>query len=94
MGNPKKSPKPAPSELFHITLNLGGNITTAQGATALAALQALPKPAKIMNKATIVMSYGGKKTERFFLPPRLHRIFYSSETMQAIHAKQLAMGLK
>lgn len=94
MGKSKKSPKPALTELFHIELNLGGNVTHGEGATALAALQALPKPAKIMNKATMTISYGDKKTERFFLPPRLKRLFYSSETMQAIQAKQLAMGLK
>jgi len=95
MAKPKKvSPKPAPQELYRIALNLGGDITEATGTTPLEALRALPKPEKIMTKASVTVSRGDNVHIQIYNIPRLKRLFYSNPTMQEIQAKQLALSLK
>src|SRR4051812_1822957 len=96
MGKPKKAPKPAASETpaFSITLQLGNNTVSGTGPTALEALQALPKPDKIMAKGIVTITHAGKRKVQSCLPGQLKRLFYSSKQFQAIHAKQLSQGLK
>lgn len=76
-----------------ITIKLGDKTYVGVGDTTLKALQAIEKPAKIASKGFVTIEYDGKVTDRFFRPQQMNRIFYSSPSLQAIHAKQLSHGL-
>ncbi len=99
----KKSPKlkatqepvaaPTPNTVT-ITIKLGDKTFIGIGDTTLKALQAIERPAKIASKGTVTVEFAGQKTERNFLPVQMRRVFYSSPSLQAIHAKALSNGLK
>ena len=76
-----------------ITLNIGGQIYVGEGETAIDALQAVPKPVKIMAKGVFTVSDGVKKKEVLMLPFRLRRLFYN-KLYQVIQLKSLCMGMK
>lgn len=82
----KKTSKKKPSYKF--TLELGDKIYTSEGDTILAALIALKRPDKIMNKAVLTLEHEGKKTQQLFFPSRLKRLFYAP-TFQDVQAKML-----
>ena len=86
MGNQKDS--------FHISLTLGDKTYKGEGATALEALRSLPKPERIVAKGVLKVSKGNVSKTLLFMPTRLKRLFYSSPTFQAIHAKQLSFGVE
>ncbi len=76
-----------------ITVKLADKTFVGEGATTLKALQAVPKPVKIVSKGFVTIEYDGRTTERFFRPQQMNRIFYSSPKLQEIHAKNLSLGL-
>ncbi len=76
-----------------ITVKLGQTTLTGEGATTLLALQAIKRPDHIKSNGIVTVECGGQKTERFFRPQQMNRVFYSSPSLQAIHAKQLTYGL-
>lgn len=78
---------------FSVTLQLGNDIYSGTGATALEALHSLPKPDKIMLSGILTVSQGDKKFTQRFWPQRLKRLFYN-KTFQEIQAKYLALGMK
>lgn len=79
---------------FSITLQIGDQTYTATGETALAALQSLKKPAKIMAKALVTIRNGSLKKERIYYPVQAKRLFHTSTTAQEIQAKLLEAGMK
>lgn len=80
-------------DAFSISLKLGDKTFEGTGATALAALQAIQKPAKMMGKAIVTVRNGPLSKEMMFFPTRLKRLFYNP-SYQVIQAKFLAAGLK
>ena len=96
MGKPKKSPQPkAPApELYSISVQLGDQMYSGTGATPFEALSSIPKPAKIMLTGVVRVAYKGKTHTQIMMPVRLKRLFYTSPTFQAIHAKQLTSGMQ
>ena len=78
---------------FSITLNVGGQVYKGKGETALDALQAIPKPIKLMSKGTFFITDGAKKFETLMYPIRLRRLFYS-KLAQQIQLKTLCQGMK
>lgn len=88
----KKIVKTKQSE-FVFTLALGKDIYQGTGKTALEALLALPKPAKLTAKGILTISEGEKKKEIMMMPPRLRRLFYHP-TFQAIQIKGLVLGMR
>jgi hypothetical protein len=79
---------------FSITLRIGNDTYHGEGETALEALQAIPKPAKMMNKGTFVMTDGVKKTNPVLMYPlRLRRLFYG-KLAQAVQLKSLCLAMK
>lgn len=79
---------------FSITLTIGADVYKGVGETALDALQAVPKPAKMSGKGIFFMTDGVKKTaEVLMYPLRLRRLFYGKISQQ-IQLKSLCMGLK
>ncbi len=97
MGRPKKT-KPtqetAAEPTVTITVRLADKTFVGEGATTLAALQAIEKPDHIKSKGFVTITCGSQKTERFFRPQQMNRLFYSSPSLQAIQAKMLCYGLK
>ncbi len=81
---PQKEPQ---TPAISIKVLLGNLVLEGSGPTALAALQAIPKPSKIMSKAAITVSNGVRSRTFLYMPVRLRRLFYSSPSLQAVHAK-------
>lgn len=94
MAKKKTSPTSAPTELYHISVQLGDKKYSGSGVTALEALQAIPRPPKLMNKGVITVKQGDRVRTQVMFPIRLKRLFYTSPTFQAIHAKSLSFGFK
>ena len=77
--------------LFKFHLNMCGQIFESEGATALDAFKALPKPQKITNKGVLTISKGDKTKEMLLTVPRLKRLFFPN--FQKVIIKQLIYGL-
>jgi hypothetical protein len=77
---------------FKISLTLGDKVYTGKGETALDALRAIERPAKIQTKGIFVVSQGKLKKQMLLTVPRLKRFFYPSA--QPILIKQLVTGMK
>lgn len=92
----KKTPKvEAPKEeQYVISVQIGTDKYQGSGATALEALQAIGTPKKLMNKGVITVTKGTQTKTHLMFPIRLKRLFYTSPTFQAIHAKSLSFGFK
>lgn len=89
----KKIVKPKceePKWNFHLVM--GTEVFTGEGATALEALQSIPKPVKIFNKGLLTITQGELKKVMDMPVPRLRRMFYPSA--QPILIKWIASGLK
>lgn len=79
---------------FSITLNIGGQVYKGEGASALEALQSIPKPAKMSGKGVFFMTDGVKSTREVLMYPlRLRRLFYG-KLSQIIQLKSLCLGMK
>lgn len=79
---------------FSVTLKLGNEVYEGHGATALEALQSVPKPLKMSGKGIVVMTEGMKSTREILMYPlRLRRLFYGKISQQ-IQLKSLCLGLK
>lgn len=79
---------------FSITLKIGNEVFKGQGQTALDALQAIPRPLKILEKGTFQITDGVKSSrEVFMLPIRLRRLFYGKLSQQ-IQLKSLCYGMR
>ena len=86
----KPTPKKKP---YCLTLQIGDTTYKAEGDSVLAALMALKKPDKIMNKGLVTLTYEGYVGRQQYFPARLKRLFYNP-SFQAIQAKQLLVTLK
>ena len=93
---PKKSAKPKkvtpPEPVFTVTYTQADQIYKGKGPTVLAALQAVPRPAKITTKGYIQITDGTRSKNLPLTVDRAKRFFYPMA--QAFLAKQLALGLK
>lgn len=78
---------------FLITLKLADKTYLGQGETSLEALQAIPKPLKIVSKGTLCIEAEGKRKEILMYPVRLKRLFYN-KLFQEIQLKSLVMFMK
>ncbi len=78
---------------FSVTLQLGQDLYSGAGETALEALQSLPKPDKITLSGVLTVSQGDKKFTQRFWPARLKRLFYS-KLFQEIQVKYFVLGMK
>lgn len=86
--------KTTKSSDFTISIQLGKDTLKGSGATPLLALQTIKKPVKIITKGIVTVSDGTHSKSILMQPGRIKRLFFASPVMQAIHAKQLAIGLK
>ena len=77
---------------YSITIKAGDVVMVGTGATALEALQSIPRPAKIVSKGIVIIECGELKKEMVFPALKLRRIFYPNA--QPILIKWLAAGLK
>jgi hypothetical protein len=91
MAAKKKRVSKAVTPAFELVLELGGRMYSSSGDTMLEALQSLPKPPKIVSKATLYISMGAVKRERLLQIAQTKRLFFPLS--QKIIAKQLQVGL-
>lgn len=90
---PKKTVKKAvDTPQFVIKFTTGDQIYEGKGATVLEALQAVPRPAKIVAKGYVQISDGTKSKNMPMNVERSKRFFYPMA--QVFIAKQLSLGLK
>lgn len=79
---------------FSITLTINSIVFKGEGETPLDALQAVPKPQKMMGKGVFFMTDGTRKTREVLMYPlRLRRLFYG-KLSQELQLKSLCMGMK
>lgn len=90
MGVPKKVPPPEP--VYTMTVTIGDVTLTGQGNSALKALEALQKPAKITTKVFVSLSDGERRVDKLFMPGPAKRLFYPQA--QYIQARNLLFLLK
>ena len=81
------------SSEYSVTLQLGNDLYSGTGGTALEALHSLPKPDKIMLSGILTVSQGDRKFTQRFWPARLKRLFYS-KPFQEVQVKYFVMGMK
>lgn len=76
---------------YKISVEIGKEVYTGKGATALEALQTLTQPVKIFQKGIVVMSHGKKKRVMMLMPQRLKRLWW--KLAQPVLAKDFERGL-
>lgn len=93
-GRPRKivEKKIIQDEPYKIALVMGKETYSGEGATPLAALQALHPPQKIFLKGILRISHGTTSKELLMMPVQLKRIFFPS--FQHLNVKWLVSGLK
>jgi hypothetical protein len=88
---PKTKKKKTGSE-YQISLTFGEYEIGGSGSTALAAIQSLPVPVKIVSKGLLKLTNGQKKVELMWMPAKLKRVF--QPLAQSVMAKQLEYLMK
>lgn len=79
-------------DVFSVSINLGGQIFEAKGATALEALSKL-NTGLVKSKGILVLSHGGKQATKVLTRPFVKRMIHN-KTACAIYANQLIKMLK
>lgn len=77
---------------YSISIKFADTTLKGEGETALAALQAIKKPVKIISKGVMTIKHGKKQKELLFMPAKMKRIFFRNA--QPVLIKWLATGLK
>ena len=85
-------PKKKTEANYSISVKLGEETFTGNGATILEALETLPVPIKIISKAFITIKNGERKYETMLFPARSKRIFHKIARITL--AKQFELLLK
>lgn len=90
--NKKKEVVSTPvAPLYSITIKIGNQEYRGEGATALDAIQALPKSPKTFLKGIVTFAHGQKSRELLMMPPKIKRLYYPMA--QKVFAKTLFFGL-
>lgn len=76
---------------YTLELNIGSESFTSSAPTVLEALQALPRPEKIITKGTVTIRHGDNVKELFFMPLQMKRLFYP--LAQVTIAKMFGMNM-
>jgi hypothetical protein len=62
---------------YSITIKTNHDTYKGVGKTPVEALRSIPKPFKVMWRATVTLTDGEKKVETLMYPVRLKRLFYN-----------------
>ncbi len=84
--------KAADYNSYNLSIQLGDETLRGSGNTALAALQSITKPVKIVTKGQVTMTKGDKKMTKIMQPWQLKKLFYP--LAQGVLSKQLDYLLK
>ncbi len=78
---------------FSVTIKTNHDTYEGEGETAVEALRSIPKPFKVMWRATVTVKSGEKKIETLMYPVRLKRLFYN-KMFQEIMMNKLTLFMK
>lgn len=78
---------------YSLTIKTNHETYKGKGDTALEALRSIPKPFKVMWRATVTLEYDKKKAEVLLYPVRLKRLFYT-KMFQEIFMHKLCTMMK
>lgn len=78
---------------YLVTIKTNHDTYKGKGDTALEALRSIPKPFKVMWRATVTVKYNKQKVETLMYPTRLKRLFYN-KMFQEIAMNKLCQMMK
>lgn len=79
---------------FVVTLKIGNETYTSNGATLHDALLSLETPTKMFLKGVLTVIKGDNKRERLLYPAEIRRLVRSSPGIKRVYAKQLTAIMK
>ncbi len=80
--------------MYKLSLDMMGTLYEGEGETMLEALRNLPQPPKIMYKGKLTIKKDDNVRQNIlYMPPRLKRLFHTSQSAKVVIAKQLETGL-
>ena len=79
---------------FSVVLIIGNETFKGKGTTSLEALTALKRPDKIMSKGVLTVTNGKLKKILALNPVKIKQLFFTSQSLLAVKAKQIFAGMK